>query len=41
MEGEIATKKSIWKTFSTKKNKDQIWEIKKLRENEFENNFQY
>jgi hypothetical protein len=23
MEGEIATKKSIWKTFSTKKNKDQ------------------
>jgi hypothetical protein len=24
MEGEIATKKSIWKTFSTKKNKDQI-----------------
>ena len=34
-------KNQFGKPSQQKKNKDQIWEIKKLKENEFENNFQF
>jgi len=38
---KLQQKNQFGKPSQQKKNKNQIWEIKKLKENEFENNFQF
>jgi hypothetical protein len=38
---KLQQKNQFGKPSQQKKNKDQILEIKKLKENEFENNFQF
>jgi hypothetical protein len=38
---KLQQKNQFGKPSQQKKNKDQTWEIKKLKENEFENNFQF